>query len=236
MLGQSLILLTLYCAVTSQKPDLAGHLLLVTSVRTGDTAAALADLLPLLADDSGVVLEPAALLDGGRAALAQRELANAARFYRLLGNRAALFSEPTEQVVAYIEIAATLLASGTASSDEVLAFLREARRRAAGTGFTGLCAALTAVAWISAGREAEGQGALSEIGDREALLRFEKRGLVWLPDGMFDALSGVAFEKERPDLAAAHYKALAEGPLGSTAVGKLGARPRAKEAAKRGAR
>ncbi len=205
-------------------------------LRLGDTSGALADLRPLAADDAGELLEPAALLDGGRAALAERDLQSATRFYRLLGNRAALLPDTRDQIVAYVEVAATLLASGAAGVDEVQAFLREARRRSPGSGYTGLCASLSAVAWLSSGREAEGQGALVEVGDRGALERFEKRDAVWLPDGMFDALMGVALEKESPEAAAAHYRALAEGPLAGTAVGKLGARPRAKDSGKRGAR
>lgn len=225
-------------ALLERAPDLVAARVVRgrASLRLGDTAAALADLLPLAADDAGVVLEPAALLDGGRAALAQRDLASATRFYRLLGNRAALLPESREQVVAYIEVAAALLASGAAGGDEVLAYLREARRRSPGSGYTGLVAALTAVAWISSGREAEGQGALGEVGDREALERFEQRGDVWLPDGLFHALMGVALERAQPEAAAAHYRALGQGPLGSSAVGKIGVRPRAKDGGKRGAR
>jgi hypothetical protein len=139
-------------------------------------------------------------------------------------------------VVAYIEVASSLLAAGAASNDEVLAYLREARRRSNGSGYTGLVAVLTAVAWISAGHEAEGQGALAEVGDRSALERFEKPGDVWLPAGMFHAVMGVALERERPDAAAAHYRALAEGPLANTPLGKLGARPRPRETGRRGAR
>jgi len=209
------------------------------SLRLGDTATALADLLPLLGDDAGAVPEPSALLDGGRAALAQKDLPNAARFYRALGSRAALLADRSQQVVAYIEIAAALLASESAPLDDVLAYLREARRRSAGSGFTGLCAALTAVTWTAQGREAEGQGALSEVTDPDALLRFEVRRDVWLPDGLFHAVMGLVFERDRADLSATHYRALAESPLANTALGKLGTRVRQRSAgskSKRGGR
>jgi tetratricopeptide (TPR) repeat protein len=223
-------------ALLGQAPDFVAARIVRgrAALRTGDSASALADLRPFLAEDAALSLEPAALLDGGRAALAQRDVPAAIRFYRLLGNRAALLPEPNEQVVAYIEIAATLLASEGASTDEVLAFLREARRRSPGTGYTGLCAALTAVAWISGGREAEGQGALSELGDAESLEPFEKPQYVWLPDGIFHAVMGLALERARPDASAEHYQALAAGPLARLPVGKLGARQR--PAVKRGAR
>jgi hypothetical protein len=204
------------------------------SLRVGDSAAALSDLLPLLSDASSSTLPPAALLDGGRAALGQRDLAAATRFYRQLGNRAALLPERREQVVAYIEIAATLLASEAAPTDEVQAFLREARRRSPGSGYTGLCAALTAVAWISSGREAEGQGALAELGDAALLERFEKRDDVWLPDGVYHALMGLSLERERPESSAEHYRALATGPLAKTRLAGLGTRSRPREAGKRG--
>jgi tetratricopeptide (TPR) repeat protein len=196
------------------------------SLRLGDAAAALADLLPLLADDAGAVSDPSALLDGGRAALAQKDMTSAARFYRALGSRAALLPDRSQQLVAYIEIAAALLASETAPVDDVLAYLREARRRAPGSGFTGLCAALTAVAWTAQGREAEGQGALSEVTDPDALARFETREYVWLPDGLFHAVMGLVLERARPEVSATHYQALAQSALAGTALGKLGRRAR----------
>jgi hypothetical protein len=222
-------------ALLKQAPELSAARIVRgrASLRVGDSATALADLLPFIADGAALSLEPAALLDGGRAALEQGDLTNATRFYRLLGNRAALLPERSEQVVAYIEIAATLLASEGAPTDEVLAYLREARRRAAGTGYTGLCAALTAVAWISAGREAEGQGALSELGEAEDLERFEKRSPVWLPQGIFHALMGLALERARPDASLVHYRALAIGPLAKAKVGQIGTRARPREAGKR---
>lgn len=225
-------------ALLAQAPDFVAARIVRgrARLRLGDAAGALADLAPLATEDAGVGLEPSALLDGGRAALLQRDPATATRFYRLLGNRAALLPERREQVVAYIEVAASLLAAGAASNDEVLAYLREARRRSNGSGYTGLVAALTAVAWISDGHEAEGQGALAEVGDRAALERFEKPGDVWLPAGMFHAVMGVALERERPEEAAAHYRTLAEGPLATTPLGKLGGRPRQRDTGKRGAR
>jgi hypothetical protein len=229
-------------ALLAQAPDLSAARVLHgrASLRVGDGAAALSDLLPLLADDAGSVADPSALLDGGRAALSQRSLANAARFYRALGSRAALLPDRSQQVVAYIEIAATLLATGQAPIDDVLAYLREARRRSAGSGFTGLCAALTAVAWIAQGREAEGQGALSEVTDPDALDRFETNREVWLPEGLIHAIIGVAVERERPDSATAHFRALSESPLRESAIGKLAGRSRPRAAsgrpAKRGAK
>ncbi len=132
-------------------------------------------------------------------------------------------------MVAYIEIAATLLVTEKAPIDDVLAYLREARRRSSGSGYTGLCAALTAVAWIAQGRESEGQGALTEVTDPDALARFEANKDIWLPEGLLHAIVGVAVERDQPELAATHYRELAASPLGATAVGKLGtrARPRA---------
>jgi hypothetical protein len=209
------------------------------SLRVGDAATALADLLPLLADDAGAVPDPSALLDGGRAALQQKDLKNAARFYRALGSRAALLPDRSQQVVAYVEIAATLLVTEAAPADDVLAFLREARRRSPGSGFSGLCAALTAVAWTAQNRDAEGQGALSEVTDPDGLARFESRGSVWLPDGLFHAMMGLVLERDRPEASAAHYQALAQSELAGTAVGKLGTRAHSRAAAaksKRGGR
>ena len=212
----------------AQAPDFAEARVLHgrASLRAGDSATALGELLPLLADDAGSVADPAALLDGGRAALAQKDLAKAALFYRALGSRAALLPERSAQVVAYIEIASALLASEKAPVDDVLAYLREARRRSAGSGLTGLCAGVTAVAWLSAGQEAEGQGALGEITDAEALKAFETSKAVWLPDGLISAVLGVALEREHPDLGAPYFKALAASPLATTAIGKLATRPR----------
>jgi tetratricopeptide (TPR) repeat protein len=204
------------------------------SLRVGKSEQALADLLPLIAEGAAPVADPAALLDGGRAALARADWTNAARFYRQLGSRAALLPDRTQQVIAYVEIAAVLLASETAALDDVLAYLREARRRSAGSGYTGLVVALTAATWIAHGREAEGQGALSELSDPWALRRSETRRDVWLAEGVMDAVLGLALEREKGDLSATHYRALATGPLASKALGKIGSRRR--EAGKRGAR
>jgi hypothetical protein len=229
-------------ALLAQAPELAQARVLHgrASLRLGDGATALKELLPLLADDAGGVADPSELLDGGRAALSQRDLANAARFYRALGSRAALLPDRSQQVVAYIEIAATLLVTEKAPIDDVLAYLREARRRSSGSGFTGLCAALTAVAWIAQGRESEGQGALTEVTDPDALGGFEASRDVWLPEGLLHAIIGVAVEREQPDLAATHFRELAASPIGSTAVGKLGSRSRLRAASgrpsKRGAK
>ena len=217
-------------ALLTQSPDLVEARVLHgrASLRVGDSKTALSELSLLLADDAVAVADPAALLDGARAALAQKDLATSARFYRTLGGRAALLPDRSQQVVAYVEIAAALLAAEKAPTDDVLAYLREARRRSAGSGFSDLCAALTAVAWLSQGREAEGQGALGEISDPEALGRFEARTDVWLPDGMFDAIMGLTSERTQPEIAAKHYQALAGTQLSKTAVGKIAARPRAR--------
>jgi hypothetical protein len=217
-------------ALLAQVPDFEAARVLHgrASLRAGDAATALKELLPLLADDAANVADPSALLDGGRAAVAQKDLTSAARFYRALGSRAALLPDRSQQVVAYIEIAATLLASEQAPVDDVLAFLREARRRSSGSGFTGLCGGLTAVAWITQGREAEGQGALSEVTDTDALARFETSKEVSLPDGLLHAVLGLALERESPEQAAAHFRSLAQSPLAATAIGKLGSRSRAR--------
>lgn len=204
------------------------------SLRMGNSEQALADLLPLIAEGAAPVADPAALLDGGRAALGRSDLANAARFYRQLGSRAALLPDRSQQVIGYLEIAAVLLASETAPMDDVLAYLREARRRSAGSGYSSLVVGLTAVTWIAHGREAEGQGALAELGDPWALRSFETRKDVWLPEGLIHAVLGLALAGEKGDISASHYRALAAGPLASKALGKLGSRRR--EAAKRGAK
>lgn len=216
-------------ALLAQAPDFVEARVLHgrASLRVGDAATALAELLPLLAEDAGNVAAPAALLDGGRAALAQKDSANGARFYRALGSRAALLPDRSQQVVAYIEIAAALLASGKAPVDDVLAYLREARRRSAGSGFSGLCAGLTALAWTAQGREAEGQGALSEVTDPDAVARLETSKEIWLPDGVLHAVMGLLLERERPGQAAAHFHAAANSGLSGTPLGKLGNRSRA---------
>ncbi len=225
-------------ALVAQAPDFVEARVLHgrASLRLGDAASALAELLPLLANDAASVADPAALLDGGRAALAQKDLPNAARFYRALGSRAALLPDRSQQVVAYMEVAATLLASGKAPVDEVLAYLREARRRSSGSGFTGLCAGLTAVAWLAEGREAEGQGALADIGDPDGLSNFEGSKHVWLPEGLLHAVMGVAFEREQPELAATHFRAVAQSSLAATTIGKLATRATSGRAGKRGAK
>jgi len=193
------------------------------SLRLGDAATALRELSPLLTVDAAAPADPSALLDGGRAALGVRDLASALGFYRLLGNRAALLPDQSQQVVAYLEIAAVLLATDDASGD-AQAFLREARRRSAGSGLSGLCSALSALGWLVQGREAEAQGALRDVTDVAALARFEQRKLVWLPDGLLHAVQAVALEREQPDAAAAHYQALAAGPLAKTKLGQLASR------------
>jgi hypothetical protein len=223
-------------ALLAQSPDLAEARVLHgrASLRVGDSKTALAELSGLLADDAVAVADPAALLDGARAALAQDDIATSARFYRTLGGRAALLPDRSQQVTAYIEIAAALLAAEKAPTDDVLAYLREARRRSAGSGFSDLCAALTAVAWLSQGREAEGQGALSELSDPEALTRFETRKEVWLPAGVFHAFMAVTLERTQPDASAQHYQALAETELAKTALGKLASRPRSRTGSAKG--
>jgi hypothetical protein len=219
-------------ALLAQAPDFAEARVLHgrASLRVGDGATALSELLPLLSDEAASVADPAVLLDGGRAALSQKDLANAARFYRALGSRASLLPDRSQQLVAYLEIAATLLASEKAPVDDVQAFLREARRRASGSGFTGLCAGLTAVAWTAAGREAEGQGALGDVSDLEALERFVGSKDVWFPEGVMDAVLGLAAERQRPDLSQTHFRALAAGPLAGTSIGKVASHSRARAA------
>jgi tetratricopeptide (TPR) repeat protein len=221
-------------ALLAEAPTLAEARVLRgrASLRVGNSEQALSDLLPLIAEGAAPVADPAALLDGGRAALGRADLTNAARFYRQLGSRAALLPDRAQQVIAYVEIAAVLLASETAPMDDVLAYLREARRRAAGSGYTGLVVALTAATWIAHGREAEGQGVLAELSDPWALRRFETRQDVWLAEGVMDAVLGLALEREKGELSATHYRALATGPLASKALGKIGSRRR--EAGKRG--
>ncbi len=223
-------------ALLQQAPELVEARVLRgrASLRVGRADAALADLLPLLAEGAGPVADPAALQDGGRAALLSNQLDVSARFYRKLGSSAALLPDRAQQAVAYIEIAASLLASPAPNVDEVLAYLREARRRSAGSGFTSLTVALTALAFIAEGREAEGQGALSELSDVWSLERFEKAQEVWLPSGVFHAMLGLALERVRSELSADHYRQVAAGPLAATAIGKVGTRRR--DPGKRGVR
>ncbi len=204
------------------------------SLRVGNEEQALADLLPLIAEGAAPVADPAALLDGGRAALGRSDLANAARFYRQLGSRAALLPDRSQQVIAYVEIAAVLLASETAPMDDVLAYLREARRRSAGSGYTSLVVALTAATWIAHGRDAEGQGALAELGDPWVLPGFENRREVRLPAGVLLTVLALGLERVKSDLSATYYRAVALTPLAHMALGKIGGRRR--EAAKRGAK
>lgn len=156
-------------------------------LRLGHTQAALGDLKPLL-EAEAVAADPGALQDGGRAALGERDLVTALAFYRRLGGGAALLPERRRQVVAYIEVAAVLLVSQGASTDEALAYLREARRRSAGSGFSGLVSALSGYASLAQGREAEGQGMPADLPDPASLDRFEARKEVWLPDGLLAAV------------------------------------------------
>lgn len=204
------------------------------SLRLGDAASALADLTALLDANASAQADPSALLDGGRAALARRDVAQAVAFYRALGGRAALLADRKQQTIAYIEIAAALLASEQPAYDDVLAYLREARRRSAGSGFTGLGAALSAVAWAAQGREAEAQGALVELTDPDALASAKLKQEVWIADGLLHAALGLALEREHPEQSVKHYQALADGPLAKTAVGKLALRGRSKPPPKRG--
>jgi hypothetical protein len=222
-------------ALLAEAPDFAEARVVRgrASLRVGDGAMALADLSTLLVADATGVADPSALWDGGRAALAQKDAASAARFYRALGSRAALLPDRAQQVTAYIEIAGALLATGAAPIDDVLAYLREARRRSSGSGLSGLAAALTAVAWLAEGRPAEALGALADVGDAEGLSRFRGNQAVWLPDGLLDAALAVALERQAPELSAQHYRALAQSPLGGSKLGKLAARP---QGAKRGGR
>jgi hypothetical protein len=177
-----------------------------------------------LAKDALTVADPAVVLDAGRAALAQKDLPAAARFYRVLGGGAALLQDRRQQIVAYIEIAGALLAEGSAPVDDVLAYLREARRRAPGSGFTGLCAALTAAAWSSSGHQAEAQAALAELADVPSLQHLHVQLDVWLADGMLDLLIGLALERTDPDAAKRHYQAVAGSVLAQRPLGKLALR------------
>jgi tetratricopeptide (TPR) repeat protein len=177
-------------ALLVEAPDLLQARILHgrASLRLGQTRTALADLAPLLETEAGALADPATLQDGGRAALREGNLATAARFYRKLGSSAALLPERRQQVVAYVEIAAVLLASESPPGDEALAYLREARRRSAGSGFTSLVVALTGYAWIAQGRQAEGHGALAEISRPSELELIQKRGDIWLPQGLLSAV------------------------------------------------
>jgi hypothetical protein len=227
-------------ALLAEAPELAEARVLRgrASLRLGRAGAALADLLPLIADEAPAVADPAALLDGGRAALAQGDLANATRFYRRLGSRASVLPDRDQQLVAYLEIAGVVLATDPAADDEVLAYLREARRRSAGSGFSGLIAGLTALAWAAQGREAEALGALSDLADPWSLERFEPTPpaarLVWLPAGLLQAVLGLALERRDATLSRSHYAALAQSALGKTRLGQLASR--GSEAGKRRAR
>jgi len=223
-------------ALVQQAPELVEARVLRgrASLRVGRADAALADLLPLLAEGAAPAADPAALQDGGRAALLSNQLDVAARFYRKLGSSAALLPDRAQQAVAYIEIAGALLASPAPNVDEVLAYLREARRRTSGSGFTNLTVALTALAFVAEGREAEGQGALSELSDVWSLERFEKPQEVLLPSGVLHAMLGLALERVRAELSADHYRLVAASPLAATAIGKVGARRR--DPGKRGGR
>src|SRR5215216_5279348 len=93
-------------ALLAQAPDFIEARILRgrASLRLGDSATALEDL-SLLLGETAAGSDPGGLLDGGRAALAQRDLGRAARFYRALGSRAALLPDRSQQVVAYLEIA-----------------------------------------------------------------------------------------------------------------------------------
>jgi len=222
-------------ALLLEAPDLTEARVLRgrASLRVGDTAAALSDLAALLTVEGAPLAEPSALLDGGRAAVRQGDSTKAVSFYRALGGRAALLADRKQQTIAYIEIASALLATDQPAFDDVLAYLREARRRSAGSGFTGLCAALGAVAWVAQGREAEGQGALAELTDPDALSSAKLAQEVWIAEGVLHAALGLSLEREHPELAAKHYQALAAGALAKSAIGKLALRLRNKAAPKR---
>lgn len=224
-------------ALLLEAPELAEARVLRgrANLRLGDTAGALADLAPLLEPNAAGLADPSALLDGGRAALARQDIPKAVSFYRALGGRAALLANRKQQTIAYIEIAGALLAAEQPAYDDVLAYLREARRRSAGSGFTGLCAALNAVAWAAQGREAEAQGALVELTDPDSLTSAKLEQQVWMASGLLHAALGLFLERPYPDASAKHYQALAEGPLAKTAVGKLALRSRIKPPPKRSA-
>ncbi len=243
-------------ALVREEPKLAAARVLRgrASLRLGQTASALADLSPLLEGDAESTADAAALLDGGRAALGESNLVLAARFYRALGSRASLLPERTQQTVAYLEIAAVLLATEPEPGAEVLGYLREAKRHAVASGFFGLQVALTALTWSAKARDAEALAALSELADPWLLERFESAAdearlapevlpgngsepsasarsvdlyrapPVWLPDGLLHAAQGFALERRDPALARGHYRAFAHSELATTKMAAFVAR------------
>ncbi len=180
-------------ALLAESPDLVQARVLRgrASLRLGNTRAALADLAPLLDAPPGTLADPATLQDGGRAAVREGDLPTALRFYRQLGSGASLLPERRQQLVAYIEIAAALLALESGPGDrslEALAYLREARRRSAGSGYTTLVAHLSAYALMTQGRQAEGLAALNEIKQTSELERVVTRGEAVLPSSLLPAI------------------------------------------------
>lgn len=180
-------------ALLTEAPDLVQARVLRgrASLRLGNARAALADLAPLLDAAPGTLVDPATLQDGGRAAVREGEMATALRFYRQLGSGAALLPERRQQLVAYIEIASALLSPPPGPADralEALAYLREARRRSAGSGYTTLVAHLSAYALMSQGRQAEGLAALSDVKESSELERVVSRGEAVLPSSLVPAI------------------------------------------------
>jgi tetratricopeptide (TPR) repeat protein len=166
--------LAIASALLREAPEFAAARLLRgrALARSGNSAAALNDLAPVL-EHQTAPLHPLLLLDGGRAAIAENQLPLAARFYQALGSQASLLPDRAAQVVALLELSSVLIATQRTPSDEVLGYLREARRHAPGSGMQGLAMALTALAWTSKGSDAEAQAALLELTDPWGLSRFE---------------------------------------------------------------
>jgi hypothetical protein len=191
-------------ALLTEDPELGQARILHAraSLRVGNTRAALAELAPLLDAQVGALVDPGTLQDGGRAALREGDLATAVRFYRRLGGGAALLPERRQQLVAYIEIAAALLTQQDGRGEgavEALAYLREARRRSAGTGYTSLVVFLTADALLAQGRQAEGLGALGELKDQGEPERSASRGEAWLASTLVPAIrERIRAAKARP--------------------------------------
>ena len=86
------------------------------------------------AQDPQAFVDPKALHDYARAASLSGKSADAVRLYRLLASRIALLDDAREAAFVQIEAAAHVLAStpGSATTDEALGYLAQARREALG--------------------------------------------------------------------------------------------------------
>ena len=191
------------------------------SLRTSDTATALAELLPLLADDAGSVPDPAALLDGGRAALAQQDLPNAVRFYRALGSRAALLPDQDQQVVAYIEIAARCWPVAPRLSTTRWRTCAKRGVAPPAAAYSDLCATLTALALADPGTRGGSAGRFVRSCRRRRAHHFRGNDAsVWLPNGMIAR----GFR--------ARFRARPAGSVGEQATSFAGAKPTRAEPAR----